>query len=99
MWMRRAADQIVAALDIVAFLDVDHLALGDQIFDWFAAILWTDGDLALGLIVLEELDPAGDPGDDRIVLGLARLEQFGNARQTAGDVTGLGGLAADTGQH
>ena len=35
---------------------------------------------------------------DGRVLGLARLEQLGHARQTAGDVAGLGDVAADPGQ-
>ena len=30
-----------------------------------------------------------------MLLGLAGLEQLGDARQTAGDVLGLGGLARD----
>ena len=29
----RAADQVVATLDVIAFLDVDHLALGHQLLD------------------------------------------------------------------
>src|SRR5206468_4329963 len=36
-----------------------------------------------------------DLGDDRLLLRLARLEQLGHPRQTAGDVLGLGGLARD----
>ena len=35
--------------------------------------------------------------DDRVLLRLARLEELGDARQTAGDVLGLGGLARDLG--
>jgi hypothetical protein len=57
-----------------------------------------DRDLALGLVVADEFDPARDLGDDRVVLGLARLEQLGHARQTAGDVAGLGGFAAGAGE-
>ena len=53
-------------------------------------------DLALALGVLAEADGAVDLGDDRVLLGLARLEQLGDARQTAGDVLGLRGLARDT---
>ncbi len=56
-------------------------------------------DLALGLIVLLEADLARDLGDDRRILGLAGLEQLGNARQTAGDVAGLGGFARHAGEH
>ena len=33
--------------------------------------------------------------DDRVLLRLARLEELGDARQTAGDVLGLRGLARD----
>ena len=99
MRIGRAADQIVAALDEVAFLDVDHLGLGHQILDRIAAVLGDDRDLALGLVVLAERNPAGDLGDDRILLGLARLEQLRHPRQTAGDVAGLGGFAADAGEH
>ena len=41
-----------------------------------------------------ELDDAVDLGDDRRVLRLARLEQLGHARQTAGDVARLRRLRA-----
>src|SRR3546814_15652488 len=82
-----------------SFLDVDHLALGDEVFDRLATILGIDGDLALRLVILEELDAARHLGDDRIVLGLAGFEQFGDARQTAGDVAGLRSFARDARQH
>ena len=42
VWIGRAADQIVATLYVVAFLNVDHLRLGHQILDDFAAILGLD---------------------------------------------------------
>jgi hypothetical protein len=64
-----ARDQVVALLDPVAFLNVDHLALGDQVFDGLA-FLGNDGDLALGLVVADEFDAARDLCDDRIVLGM-----------------------------
>jgi len=47
-------------------------------------------DAALGLVVLAELHAAFDLGDDRVILRLAGFEQLGHARQTAGDVAGLG---------
>ena len=37
--------------------------------------------------------------DDGRLARLARFEQFDHARQTAGDVLGLGGGARDLGQH
>ena len=61
------------------------------------ADLGRDDHLALALGVLAERDDAVDLGDDRVLLRLARLEELGDARQTAGDVLGLGGLARDLG--
>src|SRR3546814_12611775 len=58
-----------------------------------------NGYLALRLIVLEELNTAGRLRDDGIVLRLAGLEQFSNARQTAGYVPGLGNSAVNKSQH
>ena len=54
-----------------------------------------DDDLALALGVLAERNLAVDLGDDGVVLRLAGLEELGNARQTAGDVLRLRGLARD----
>src|SRR3546814_11018267 len=98
MWIRVTANQVVATLDIVAFLNVDDLRLGHQVFNRIA-VLRDNGDLALRLIVLEELNTAGHLRDDGIVLRLAGLEQFSNARQTAGDVAGLGSFAGNTSQQ
>ena len=56
-------------------------------------------DAALGLVVLAELDAALDVADDREILRLARLEQLGHARQTAGDVAGLAALPRDAREH
>ena len=44
-------------------------------------------------------DHAVDLGDDGRLARLARFEQFHHARQTAGDVLGLGGFARDLGHH
>ncbi len=93
------ADEIVAALDVIAFLHVDDLRLRHQIFDRIRPIVGDDRDLALCLIVLLEADLARDLGDDRIFLGLAGFEQLRDARQTAGDVAGPGGFARHTRQH
>src|SRR5207247_123110 len=48
-------------------------------------VLDIDGHLAAPLVAAQ-LDGAGDLGQDGRVLGLARLEDFGDARQAAGDV-------------
>ena len=58
--------------------------------------LRNDRDALLVLVVLAELHRAGDLRDDRVILRTARLEQFGDARQTAGDVARLGALHRDT---
>src|SRR6185295_8905359 len=84
-----STDQIVAALDEIAFLHVDNLELRHQILDRLTTIIRDDRDLTLGLVVLAERDPAGDLGDDRILLGLAGLEQLRHPRQTADDVADL----------
>src|SRR4029077_4052626 len=92
-----AVDQEVAALDVVAFLDGDALGLRDQVLDRLRTLAFRhDQDAALALVVLAELDAARDVADDREVLGLARLEQLGHARQTARDVAVLAALARDT---
>ena len=49
--------------------------------------------LRLPLVSLPKETCAVDFRDDGELLGLARLEQLRDARQTAGDVLGLGGLA------
>ena len=72
------------------------LALGDQVLLGLADFR-RDDHLALALGVLAERDHAVDLGDDRVLLRLARFEQLGDARQTAGDVLGLRGLARDLG--
>ena len=58
-----------------------------------------DVDLALALADFAVLHGAVDLRDDRRLARLARFEQFHHARQTAGDVLGLGGFARDLGQH
>src|SRR5688500_11676824 len=99
MRVRRTADEVLAPLDVIAFLDLDHLRLGHQILDRVAAVVGNDRDLTLGLIVLHEADLARHLGDDRIFLGFARLEQLGDARQTAGDVAGPRRFARHTGEY
>ena len=94
---RVAVHDVLALLDEVAFLHRDVLALRHHVLDRLGAFLdRLDGDPALVLEVLAEVHVAGDLGDDRVVLGTPRLEEFGHPRQTAGDVLGLGALARDT---
>ena len=92
--------QGVALAHDIPFLNADVLALGDEVLGRLAvAVVRHDDDPPLGLVVLAELDPTGDVGDDRVVLGLTRLEQLGHPRQAAGDVAGFGRFPRDTGEH
>jgi hypothetical protein len=87
-------------LDVVALLHGDVLALGDQVLDrLLILVLGHHDDAALVLVVLAELDAAGDLADDRVVLRLARLEQLRHPRQTAGDVAGLGAFRGNAREH
>ena len=95
-----AVHQQIALLDVIAFLHADVLALGDQVLDRLLVLLGRDHDDApLGLVVLAEFDASVALADDREILRLARLEQLGDARQTAGDVAGLRGFARDAREH
>ena len=96
-----AVHQGVALAHHVPFLDADVLALGNEVLHRLgvpALVVGHDHDPPLRLVVLTELDPAVDIGDDRVVLRLARLEQLGDPRQAAGDVAGLG-RPRDAGEH
>jgi len=78
---------------------MDVLALWNEIFLRLVILgRRLDRDAALVLVVAAEADGAGDFRDDRRILRLACLEQFGNPRQTAGDIAGLGALRGDTRQ-
>jgi hypothetical protein len=63
---------------------------------WTLPSASVDDQALLALGVLAEADDTRALGEDRRILGLARLEQVGHARQTAGDVAGLRGLLRDT---
>src|SRR5207253_945024 len=59
------------------------------------AIFAFDVDFAHAPGEIAVTDAAVDFADDRGVLGFASLEEFDNARETAGDVLGLGGFGED----
>src|SRR5215510_9772202 len=97
---RIALDDEIALFDDVAVLQMDVLALRDKVLARLLGLVHRlDRDAALVLVVAAEADGAGDLGDDRRVLWLARLEQFRHARQTAGDVARLGAFGRDTGEN
>src|SRR5262245_56390862 len=93
MRRRIALDDGVALFDHVAVLQMDVLALGDQILLGLLALIGRlDDDATLVLVVAPEADSAGDLGDDGGFFRPARLEQLRHPRQAAGDVAGLGAL-------
>ena len=97
---RIAVEDVVALLDEVAFLKMEGLALRDQVLDRLDAVfVRLDDDAALVLVVAAEADRAVDLGDDGVILRTTGFEQFGNARQTTGDVLGLGAFHRDTRKH
>src|SRR5690606_7851023 len=100
--IRVAVDDVVALLDQIAVVDGDVLALRDQELDRLSLVaigvqFRGDLDATLVLVVATELNAAIHFGDDGAVLRTAGFEQFSNARQTAGDVAGLGAFGRNTG--
>src|SRR5580693_8785311 len=95
---RVAFDDIVALLDELGVLQMDVLALGDQILPGLLILAGRlDGDAPLVLVVAAEPHGAGNLGDHRRFLRPPRLEQLRHPRQTAGDVARLGAFGRDTG--
>ena len=66
------------------------LALRDQVLDPVGTVMRRQRNATHVLVVLAEADHARLFGDDRRVLRTTCLEQLRDARQTAGDVAGLG---------
>ncbi len=77
---RIAVDDEVADLDRVPVLQVDVLALGDEVLDRVRTVVRGQCQAALVLVVAPEQDRARFLRDDRGVLGAARLEQLRHAR-------------------
>ena len=93
----RLVEDVVALLDDVAVLEMERLALRDQVFDRLKRrVVRLDDDAALVLVVAAEADRAIDLGDDGSSDDVPR--RLGNTRQTAGDVLGLGAFHRDTRQ-
>ena len=89
----------LAGPNVLAFLNVDVNAARNGIFLHRLSIFALDVDFALALGDFAVLHDAIDFADDGGVLGLARFEEFDDARQTAGDVFGLRGLARNLREH
>ena len=101
--VQRTVNQRFAGRNVFAFLHVDVHAARDRIFldglrDALAVFAF-DVNLALALDDFAVFHHAVNFADDRGILRLARFEQFHDARQTSGDVLGLGRLARDLREH
>ncbi len=90
-------EELVAGAEAFAFLDVDVDGAGYGVLA-LIAVVCGDVDLALTLDDFAEADDAVDFRDGCGFAGLACLEEFDDARQTAGDVLGAGGLTRDLGE-
>src|SRR6266852_6204894 len=97
--VERAVDQGFAGLDVVAFLHVDVHAAWNRVFLGGLAVFAFDVDFAHALGDFAVADRAIDFADDRGILGFAGLEELHDARETSGDVLGLGGFARDFREH
>src|SRR5262249_3764767 len=99
----RAVDERVARAHLVALVDAQVLALRHGVLGLLDDLALRperlDDDRALAALLLAELDEAVDLGDDRGILGLARLEELRDARQTAGDVLRAADLARRLREH
>ncbi len=74
------------ARTIVAGVDAEVLAVGDQVLALDAGFAADDDRPLATLLFAEHFDRAVDLGDDGRILRLAGFEDLGHARQTAGDV-------------
>src|SRR5579864_4518662 len=97
--VERAVDQRLARLDVFAFLHVDVHAADDRVFLLRPAVFAFDVNLPETLADFAVFHDAVDFADDGRVARLAGLEEFDDARQTSGDVLGLGGLARNFREH
>src|SRR6266849_6160794 len=95
----RPFGQLLALFDIVALEDNHMLADGNEVFFLQSGLLVLDNNAAFAAHARSEIDDAVDLGNFRGVFGPARFEKFGHAREAAGDVFGLGGLARSFGHQ
>ena len=95
--VERAVVELVARLDLLAFLDHEVGPAADGVaVQLFAGVV--EDEHLLGLVGLLDVHRAGELRDLGLALGLAGLEQLDHARQTVGDV-GAGHTAGVEGTH
>src|SRR5574343_1085980 len=96
--IRFAFDDLLALVHHLAVVHQNVLVLGDQELVSIAVEIGNDQTL-LALGVLTKADGAGGFGQHGSILRRTGFEQFGNARQTDGNVAGLGRFLRHTGEH
>src|SRR5208282_3111384 len=94
-----AFGQLLAFFDEIALEDDDVLANGDEVFLLRLRLRVLDENAAFAAHARAKVHHTVNLGNFRGVLRPARLEQLGHARQTAGDVLGLGLFAGRLGQQ
>ena len=87
------------ALHVVAGVHAEVLAVRHEVLALDAAFAADDDRPLAAALLAEHFDDAVDLGHDGRVLRLAGLEDFGHARQTAGDVLRAGDFAGRLGQQ
>ena len=95
----RPVHQLLARAHALPLVHVHVHAARQRVLPRLGAVVGDDDDLALPLGDAALLDDAVDFRDDGRVARLARLEELHHARQAAGDVLRLGGLARDLREH
>ena len=95
----RAADQRIAGLDEVAGVDLQFLVLGDVVLAFHAGFVADDDGHLAAAFFGADFDGAGDFRQHGRIFGLAGLEDFRDAGQTAGDVHRAGRFARLAGEH
>ena len=96
---QRAIDQRLAGPNEVAGVHPQVLAVRNQMLALDAAFAADDDRPLAAPLFAQQLDRAVDLGDDGRILRLASFEDFGHARQTAGDVLRAGHFARRLGQQ
>src|SRR5262249_24959508 len=89
----RTVDECLTSANVFAFLNVDVDAARNRIFLGGFPVFAFDVDLAHALGNFAVADDAVDFADDGRILGFAGFKELDNARETAGDVLGLGRFA------
>src|SRR5690349_19325394 len=106
MWVHRPLGEAVTGANAISLVHAQVLARGDlvrlclhRLVDRAVVVDRVDANLALAALDLAEPNDTVDLRDRRWILGPARLEQLGDAGQTAGDVARLVRLTADLGDR